>query len=451
MPKPVSFSCTSYTADWSTGVLTFSYETHLEDGVTHTFTETLHVPLPSDLQRTTQPAVERMCEMIHLTLGVSYFKVFGPTVITHPYVFTQEQTDYWKLLYTHGLGEYYYTNSLDFRDVQIEGVIGDGEVTPVELSERSLILHGGGKDSIVSVEIAKKADMDFDLFAVNHSGIQEAVAEVIGKPIHTIKRQVDMHMVELSKSGTVYNGHVPISAVYASLAMLYAVLHDYAHIIVSNEESAVYGNVDYLGIHVNHQWSKSQAFESATRGYLASICGTSLQFFSLLRPLYEIRIAQLFATFPQYFEHFSSSNHNFTLSHDGKKKRWDVDFSKGKVEFVWALLSAFLSKQDMLRIFEEDIFSREDRLHVFKQLLGEEDIKPLDCVGTPEETIYALYLCYQRGEWNDAPIMTYFVNDVLPKHVAQMDEYKSLVMGYGDDSHIPDTFRRALKSMLETL
>ncbi len=452
MTLPLSFSCDSYTADWETGEITFAYSSRLENGTEYHFTETLTVPLPEDKSRTLHPAIERMCEMIHMTLGVSYFKMFGPTVITHPYTFSSEQVAYWELLYTHGLGEYYYTNQLDYRGkVRVEGRVGDVQSVELHSSQKALVLHGGGKDSIVSVEVIKKAGIEFDLFAVNHSGIQKGVADVMHKPIYTIVRKIDQQLIDMSKAGEVYTGHVPISAVYATLAMLYALLHGYTYVVTSNEESAVYGNISYLDMIVNHQWSKSQVFESATRAYLSSICGNSLDFFSLLRPLYEIRIAQLFSKFSEYFEVFSSSNHNFTISSDGKSQRWDVEFSKGKVEFVWALLSAFLSKEDMLRTFQIDVFSREDRLPIFQQLLGEKDVKPLDCVGTPEETIVALYLCYNRGEWNDTPIMMYFIHEVLPKHKDAIDSYTSYVMEWGDDSHIPHHFTNALRDMLATV
>ncbi len=452
VPKPKAFFFTTYTADWDTGTLTFSYRTELEDGIRHDFTETLQIPGTIDRSRAEHPSVLRVCEMIHMTLGVSYFKMFGPTEIIHPYAFSPEQARYWELLYTQGLGEYYYTNQLDFEGLVHVASTGTSEIdTLLPLRDRALILHGGGKDSIVSVEIAKKAGIDFDLFAINEYDIQKSVAEVIGKQTCSVKRTVDQHMIDLNKEGNVYNGHVPISAVYASVAFLYALLFDYAYVVVSNERSAVYGNVQYKGMMVNHQWSKSQEFESVTRAYLAGITGKQLEFFSLLRPLYEIRIAQLFSRFPQYFEVFSSSNHNFTIDQSGKKRRWNTDFSKGKVEFVWALLSAYLPKDDMLRIFEEDIYSRLDCLEKFQELLGMKDIKPLDCVGTPEEMIVAMYHCMQRGEWNDTPIMRYFIETVLPLKQEQIDDFITECMSYDDDSHIPAVFTSALSAILKEL
>ncbi len=451
VPIPKSFTFTKYTADWTAGILTFSYATELVDGTKHEFTETLQIPGVIDIQRASHPSVARVCEMIHMTLGVSYFKLFGPSEIVHPYSFTPSQASYWELLYTQGLGEYYYTNGLDFQGrvhfAASEGV-KQSDVLPPQ--QRALILHGGGKDSIVSVEIAKKAGMDFDLFAVNEYDIQKAVAEIIGKKTCSIKRTVDQHMIELNKEGNVYNGHVPISAVYATVAFLYALLFDYAFVVVSNELSAVYGNVMYKGMNINHQWSKSQEFESATRSYLAGIVGDSLQFFSLLRPLYEIQIAKIFTNYPQYFEVFSSSNHNFTLDQSGEKRRWSVEFSKGKVEFVWALLSAFLPKSEMLRIFQEDIYSRIDCLDRFKELLGVKDIKPLDCVGTPQEVIVAMYLCSLRGEMNETPVMKYFLEEVLPSRIESIQDDLAECFRYGDDSHLPEAFKSALSAILKT-
>ena len=64
VPIPKSFTFTKYTADWTAGILTFSYATELVDGTKHEFTETLQIPGAVDIQRAIHPSVARVCEMI---------------------------------------------------------------------------------------------------------------------------------------------------------------------------------------------------------------------------------------------------------------------------------------------------------------------------------------------------------------------------------------------------
>lgn len=451
--RPKYFEFTHTSADWSSGELTFSYKTELENGDIHEFTEKLILPEPVDSSLGEDPAIQKTLQMIHFSLGPSYFKAYGPTEIRHPYTISQKEANYWNILYTEGMGEYYYVNNLDFKD-RVAFPYSDGYQSAAPsaakmVSNRALVLHGGGKDSIVSVEIVKKAGVDFDLFAVNDSSIQQAVADVMGKKIETIHRTIDAHLIELNKSGEVYDGHVPISAVYASLAVLYAAIYGYRYVIVSNESSAMYGNIEYKGITVNHQWSKSLYYENLFRDYIQSNVSSHIEFFSLLRPIAEIHIAQIFSHYPEYFEAFSSSNHNFTIDPSGKKRRWSVDYSKGKVEFVWAILSAFLSRSDMLRIFEEDIYARTDVLDKFKELVGVKDIKPLECVGTPEEMKVAMYMAYKQGDFNDTPVMSYFISDILPELEKNIESMQKEVFAYEHDENIPPTFKEALSAIMK--
>ena len=52
-----------------------------------------------------------------------------------------------------------------------------------------------------------------------------------------------MKLFELNMRSDIFNGHVPISAIYAFVGLLTSALYEYSYIITSNEESANYGNV----------------------------------------------------------------------------------------------------------------------------------------------------------------------------------------------------------------
>ena len=74
--------------------------------------------------------------------------------------------------------------------------------------------------------------------------------------------------------------------------------------VVSNESSADEPTLHYNRVAINHQYSKSSAHEKAYQAHLARIFGDSLRYYSFLRPLSEVHIAEIFAAegFEKYNE-----------------------------------------------------------------------------------------------------------------------------------------------------
>jgi len=77
---------------------------------------------------------------------------------------------------------------------------------------------------------------------------------------------------------------------------LAAVLFNKKYIILSNEKSSNEGNLKYLGEEINHQYSKTLDFENKFREYLKKYLSSNIEYFSLLRPLYELQIANILQT-----------------------------------------------------------------------------------------------------------------------------------------------------------
>ncbi|MBP9797531.1 hypothetical protein KBC70_00095 [Candidatus Woesebacteria bacterium] len=449
MKKGIEFVISKYEIDYDTNTLYFSYQTILEGGDKLEFTEALQFPHPLNRDIMERADVQSAIESLHILLGISYFRLHVASHISLSYDLTHEQADFWDTMYTKGLGEFFYLNKLDFRDL-IHFPAHSPNKQPLSSqyqSDKALVLLGGGKDSLLSVEITRKSGIHFDLFSLHTSPIQALSAGAVGKEIHMIKRTMDPLMLSLLESKDAYVGHIPITAMYSFVAVLYSLINSYAFVVVSNEASANYGSVEYLGMTINHQWSKSFEAEKLMQDYIQTYISTDVHYFSLLRPLHEIQIVKLFAQFKKYYTKFSSSNHNFTQT-EGKQSRWDITYSRGKVEFVFALFTAFLSKEDILTIFDDDFYAHPECLERYMELLGKTGIKPLDCVGTPEETAVAMYMAYTGGEYKDEPIMKYFENEVLPE--LDIEKLKNNVFEYGDDSRIPAQFKDALKEMCDT-
>src|SRR5437773_796078 len=61
------------------------------------------------------------------------------------------------------------------------------------------------------------------------------------------------------------NGHVPVTGIISAIAVMAAVVDGRDAVVMSNEWSASQGNMAVDGRVVNHQYSKSYAFEAAFR------------------------------------------------------------------------------------------------------------------------------------------------------------------------------------------
>jgi len=328
--------------------------------------------------------LKALLDNLLLILGISYWKLYCPqSIIIKPFSLTKQQADFWNTVYTKGLGEFFYKNKIDFRNL-VSFPYKEHNLKPVAFvrQERSLLALGGGKDSIVSAELLKTRKTIFDLFTIGTSTIQDEIAKIIGRKTIVINRDLDPELFELNKTGSVYNGHIPISVIYAFLGLIAAIFYDYGDIVMSNEKSANYGNVEYLGEMINHQWSKSEEFENLFKDYVKSFITPDVSYYSLLRKYDEIEIVELFVKHKQYFSVFSSCNYNFKINEKNDlNSKWCGNCPK--CLFVFTLLAGFLPKKELITIFGRNLFADETLLPIFKELLGVKNFKPFECVGTP--------------------------------------------------------------------
>ncbi len=383
-----------------------------------------------------------------LMFGISYWKLFCPkTIEIVSFTLTKEQADFWNKVYTKGLGEFFYQNKIDFRNlIHFPFEETAEQPVPIALSrqERSLVPIGGGKDGIVAAKLLQKSAKSFSTLliytGIERSTAQEDVAKELGESVIRIYHTLDPKLLELNKRQDTHNGHVPMVAMHAFIELLAAFVYDYRYIVLANEESANYGNVEYLGETMNHQWSKSLEFEEMFQNYVTKNITQNILYFSLLRPLSEIKIAQLFSHCPEYFSHFVSCNKGFSKVKEGKTY-WCGQCPK--CAFVFALLSAFLPKENVLSIFGKNLFEDASLLGLYRELLGLEAFKPFECVGTPEETQLALSYAWKKKEWNDTPVMKFFINEVLPTFNNKEETEKKLFSLA--ENRLPSEFLEILK------
>jgi hypothetical protein len=379
-----------------------------------------------------------------------------------------EQIAWWSELLRRGMGEFFYVNKINWRApgfVRItsgprqksvdEGwmlrsylhrpAAGDpAHVFSLESNRgsRDLVLTSGGKDSVVTLETLRAAGRPFDCLLLNPTQAALDVARQAGcdNPI-SVRRTIDPRLLELNEAGYL-NGHTPFSALLAFLGVTVAALFGHRRVIVSNERSAEEATVEYLGEPINHQYSKTLQFETAFREYAAKYLAPEVEYFSLLRPLYELQIARMFARYPAYFPLFRSCNRG------SKANAWCGGCAK--CMFVYTVLYPFVKREQVLAIFGRDLFEWEVAAETLRALLGMDREKPFECVGTSEETLAAIYLCVERMKQRALPLppaleelerTTLSSRNDLPQLV------RRILSAWSEDHHVPvqlaDVIRRS--------
>ncbi len=426
----------SYALDPATGVVTFDYVLDGPDPL-H-FTETITLPVP-DGDHEVPVALGRVLDLLHVVAGVSYFKVGAPARVVAPQPVAPAVADFFTAIYTKGMAEYAYRNQLPHvLDLVLEVPEGDVPVTePVDNSQaRPLSAVGGGKDSIVTLEILRAAGLDPVPFSVNPNPVIQNVNAASGLPALAARRKLDPSLFELNKAGAL-NGHIPVTAINSLIAIATAVWHGLGPVVMSNERSASDPNLIWNGHEVNHQWSKGVEAEGLLRAAVTAHAGLTEPYFSLLRSLSELHIAQLFARHTQYDDVVTSCNKAFKL-HD-PTVRWCGDCPKCR--FVFLAMAPAMDRTRLTRIFGHDLFADTAQVPGFLELLGIDAHKPFECVGEVEESLVALSMLD-----DDAPVLVALRAAVPPEAWAAAS--RDDVLTPGGPAYVPPTYAKILTDAL---
>ena len=424
MSRAVDFQFTSYQYSPSQKRIVFNYRVNFTSGKPLEFSET--IILPRVPQAAPKALIDSLLASLHLILGISFYKLYCPKEIAHPYKLKPEQAEFFNIIYKKGLGEFYYRNHLDPGNSPI--FASDKKAPAQAVSwprrEKALVGIGGGKDSIVVAELMKQAGQRFSSFVMETekgSPIINKVIKVLGGDKLIIKRQLDQKIFD--KIPGTYNGHIPFNAILAFIGLLGAVLFDYDQIVVGNEYSSNFGNITYKGLEINHQWSKSLEFEQLFQNYCRKFITPDVRYYSLLRPYYEIRIAAMFAKYEKYHHLFSSCNRNFKVDKERQKVLWCGECPK--CAFVFSLLAAFLPKEKVIKIFGKNLFADKKLLPLYLDLIGEGKMKPFECIGTFEEIKAAMGLASREFKSD------YIIKELNTK-IVQAKKYAEQLLRFQD-------------------
>ncbi|MGC2168568.1 MAG: hypothetical protein WA580_05645, partial [Acidimicrobiales bacterium] len=316
------------------------------------------------------PAVRSVAELWFLLAGLSYYKTGAARRIdvgSTPLGVAGHRLLEGAL--RDGLGEFSYRNDLPLGDVAIEG---GGAVTeiPVTLdSRRVLVPFGGGIDSVVTVE-SLSPDLEAALFILSPSSGRfaplEATAARTGLPIVRATRHLDDQL--LTRDESFFHGHVPVTAMVTLLCAVASVASGRAGVVMSNEHSASIPNLEWTGLEVNHQWSKSIAAEILIADALSERVGDQLAVASFLRARSEIWVAQVFSQLPAYHHVFRSCNRAFRQSVDQRESSWCGTCDK--CLFINLVLAPHMSRGTLRGIFGHEPLSDTARDEQLRVLVG---------------------------------------------------------------------------------
>jgi hypothetical protein len=443
MKKPI-FSFTSYNFKPKTGLITLNYELNQ-----YNFTEKITIPVKNiDFDKIDKEELNRALFNLHLIGGISYWKTLCPKkIIVKSGTLSKKQAEFWNETYTHGLGEFFYKNQIDFRNlVNFPHSNKAKEKIPTreKINADPLVPIGGGKDSIVTAELLKKQKIPFTMFTAKDATPIKETSKKIGGERIVVKRNISKKLLELNKKPNIYNGHIPITAYLDFLSVVIALINKKTDIIFSLEKSANEGNLEYMGVEINHQYSKSLDFEKKLQNYLKSFVTNQISVFSLIRPLSELHIMKIFSKYPKYFHIFSSCNKNFTFKNTKKKTFWCTKCPK--CAFTFAMLSGFLPHKKLISIFGKDLFSKPELADLFRELLGIQGNKPFECVGEAKEVAAALELCYCRGDANHTKIMQLYEKEAR-KSFKNADSIIKKLLSKSKQHSIPEEYKLILDQL----
>ena len=348
--------------------------------------------------------LHRLLFELGMAEAISYWKVTcAPVLRVQCGSLTEWQNKWWRKLFYNGLGEFMYVNGIEVSEENLltivceqgaggaDGLAGEttgasGRLTDSASYSGCLVPVGGGKDSVVSMEVLR--DQDVTIYRINKDATVANVLAAADREYKTcfVNRRLDPRILEMNKRGFL-NGHIPFSAVVAFSTFISAYLQGIRYIALSNESSANESTV--VGSFVNHQYSKSYEFERDFMEYIGSFLDTEIRYFSLLRPLSELQIAWLFSRYTKYHKAFRSCNAG------SKQGIWCCNCPK--CLFVYIILSSFLSEEEKVEIFGENLLDNPQNEKYFRELTGLDENKPFECVGTRSEVVMSLKKYLSKG------------------------------------------------------
>ncbi len=348
--------------------------------------------------------------LLHWIAGVSYWKAgLAPEMRFESAAPSLAVRDFLSELYVNGLAEFAFVNDVDVAGRLHWPAPADPAADTVPpassagLGEGALVAMGGGKDSLVALELARAAGLEVRPWCVGQSPLIAETVAAAGFELLQVRRRLAPELVRMNEAGA-WNGHVPVTAINSAIGVCAALLYGCRYVVFANERSADEATVTGVdGRPVNHQWSKSSAFEAAFRSVVAGTVASDLAYFSMLRPYSELDIVRRFARLDRYHRLYSSCNRNFQLAGPAISGRWCGDCPKCR--FAALSLAVFLPPARVQAILGSDLLDDPAQAAGFRALCALGADKPFECVGETGECRAALAALAASDSWCDHAVV----------------------------------------------
>src|SRR3989338_4914929 len=199
MPKATIFNFLGYKIYALSRKIVFKYSVEFHNRQPNGFSET--IVLPKKTKNFNSRNIHKFLEPLSFILGISYYKLYCPQKITTFFKLSKKEAEFWCVVYRKGLGEFLYRNKLN-PNTLAKFPYAKKETEPVQIeTENSILLGmGGGKDSIVVMELLK--NFKVSLFSVETERPDPISARIIkesGKPSLKLRRILDPKIFENDK------------------------------------------------------------------------------------------------------------------------------------------------------------------------------------------------------------------------------------------------------------
>ncbi len=411
------------------------------------FVEEFDLPVAGPISAAERARVDPLLALLHWAAGVSYFKTALPAQVScetgapPPAVARLLEA-----LYSEGLGELAFTNALSELPrprFPRAGSVAGAVVEPAGEERRVLVPIGGGKDSIVALEIVRRAGLQTALFSIGDAPPILRTVAAAGLEHLQARRRLDPGLARLNRTGAI-NGHVPVTAIVSCVALLTAALHGFDDVAMANERSASSGNLVWDGIEVNHQFSKSLRAERLLSSALEEVPGAP-RLFSVLRPASELSIARAFARMEPYHTAFTSCNAIFRSDPELRAASWCCECPKCR--FVFLALAPFCDPAQLRAIFGRDLLDEDGQFEGFALLTATGGHKPFECVGEEQESIAAIRLLAEDPRWREQRVVARLVAEVLPLYPRSVGD-PAEVLALSEEHAVPRALLAEVRALL---
>lgn len=390
----------SYFFDKVSKIANFNYA--FEGG--QSFTEEITLESNADYNH---EILNRALFLAFMIIGTSYYKTFPSRGVLIDFPIDTWQADFFNKVYQEGLGQFAYENNLNRNDLAHFVANTKNSSTAINYEGSGILaLQSGGKDSLLTATFLKSKGIGFTAWYLSNGENYPSLLNTVGSELIISNRLIDRKKLNESLDMGALNGHVPVTYIVQSLAIVQAILLGKADVLVSIAHEGEEPHHVIGDLLISHQWSKTWQAEKLFSNYVSRYISPSLRIGSPLRCYSELYVAELFVenSWILYGNMFSSCNaSNYRQGTDNKILKWCGTCPKCINSYL--LFAPFLSRGQLSKIFgDNNLFINPNLSSAFKGLLGIDGFtKPFECIGEIDELRQAYNMAIKKSNYQKLP------------------------------------------------